>query len=132
MTSDKTILLIAMSCPSAEAAFYPSALFVEETNVLFYGAGERVLAYALDPLMQLWVDSTDCGVWGWSRRGDVVLMSAVLELVAFDIRAKKLWSAFVEPPWTYEVDGDAVHLDVMGKKSVFSIHRGPPGATVYR
>jgi hypothetical protein len=24
-----------MSCPSADAAFYPSALFVEETSILF-------------------------------------------------------------------------------------------------
>jgi hypothetical protein len=58
-------------------------------------------------------------------------MSAELELVAFDLRAKKLWTTFVEPPWTYSVEGDAVHLDVMGKKSVFSIQRGPD-ASAYR
>jgi len=52
-------------------------------------------------------------------------MSAELELAAWTLAAKKLWSTFVEPPWDYEVHGARVHLDVMGTKSVFDLENGP-------
>jgi hypothetical protein len=61
----------------------------------------------------------------WHRFGDYVLMSAELELAAWDIQGKKLWTTFVEPPWEYSVVGGRVHLDVMGNESVFSIAEGP-------
>jgi hypothetical protein len=125
---DGPLLVVCQSCPSAGAGFYPSALFVEETNVLFYGAGERILAYTLDPLARVWEDAAECGLWGWSRHGNIVVMSAELELAAFSLTAQKLWTTFVEPPWTYRVEGDEIEVDVMGKVRRFSLSHGsgPP------
>jgi hypothetical protein len=34
---------------------------------------------------------------------------------------------FVEPPWSYQVEGDQVQLDVMGTKTTFPVHSGPGG-----
>jgi len=31
----------------------------------------------------------------------------------------------VEPPWSYEIRGDQVELDVMGRKSTFVLAIGP-------
>ena len=61
----------------------------------------------------------------WKRHGEVVLMSAELELAAWDLQGNKLWSAFVEPPWTYEVHGTRVALEVMGQRSDFNVTAGP-------
>jgi hypothetical protein len=49
--------------------------------------------------------------------GPTVLMAAELELAARDHRGGKLWSMFVEPPWTYQVASGLVELDVMGTKA---------------
>ena len=70
--------------------------------------------------------SSDVGFWGWRRHGDIVLMSAELEFAAWDVSGRKLWSTFVEPPWSYEILGDRVELDVMGRKSSFVAGIGPP------
>ena len=48
-----------------------------------------------------------------------------LELAAWSAVGEKLWSTFVEPPWSYRVEGDIVHLDVMGRLSSFSLRDGP-------
>jgi hypothetical protein len=105
--------------------FNPGVLLVPETGVLFIGAGDRLLAYKLDGPQRLWEDNANAGFWSWQQHGDFVLMAAELELAAWDTHGKKLWTTFVEPPWTYRVDGDQVHLDVMGSKSSFSISSGP-------
>ncbi len=55
-------------------------------------------------------------------------MSAELELAAWDLQGKKLWSTFVEPPWDHEVQGNQIELDVMGKKSRFAVKTGTVGA----
>jgi hypothetical protein len=49
-------------------------------------------------------------------------MSAELELSAWDINGRKLWSKNVEPPWSYEIRGDRVELDVMGKAVELRCH----------
>ena len=54
-----------------------------------------------------------------------MLMAAELEFAAWDIHGAKLWTTFVEPPWTYRVEGDLVHLDVMGNMSSFPLAAGP-------
>jgi hypothetical protein len=51
-----------------------------------------------------------------------------LELTAWDLQGKKLWSTFVEPPWDYEIQGNQIELDVRGKKSRFAVKTGPVGA----
>ncbi len=65
------------------------------------------------------------GFWGWSRHGDVVVMSAELGLSAWDVRGAKLWETFVEPPWRFDVVGSDLELDVMGQRRTFSLERGP-------
>ena len=37
----------------------------------------------------------------------------------------KLWTTFVEPPWSYQVIGGQIRLDVMGTVSTFDLTRGP-------
>ena len=106
-------------------SFYPGVLVVPETDVLFVGAGERLLAYDLAHPARLWEDVADTGFWSWARYGEVVIMSAELELAAWNLEGTKLWTTFVEPPWSYEVTDEVLKLDIMGVKSEFSPRRGP-------
>jgi hypothetical protein len=111
--------------PGPEAGFFPGVFLVPESHILFVGAGTRVLAYDLQKIRRLWEDDCDTGFWGWKRHGDMVLLSAELELAGWDLQGEKKWSTFVEPPWEYAVRNGRVHLDVMGKKSNFDVKTGP-------
>jgi hypothetical protein len=51
-------------------------------------------------------------------------MAAELELAAWDLRGRKLWSRFVEPPWEYRIEGEVIILDVMGAVSRFDLRTG--------
>ncbi|QUD89857.1 hypothetical protein [Phenylobacterium montanum] len=106
------------------AGFNPGVFLIPETDVLLIGSGERLLAYDLKAPRKLWEDSTMCGFWRWSRHADIVLMSAELELAAYSLQGERLWSRLVEPPWDYSISGAQIHLDVMGKKSEFSLVSG--------
>lgn len=109
---------------------YPGILIVPETATAFIGAGERLLAYRLDPRpARLWMDTADCGFSRWSRHGEFALMSAELELAAWTTSGTKLWTMFVEPPWEYTVVDETVQLDVMGTQSSFPIAVGPQRET---
>lgn len=114
--------------PGPDAGFNPGVYLLLETSLLFIGAGERLLAYRLDPPAQIWEDHADTGFWGWERYKDVLLMSAELELAVWNIRGEKLWSTFVEPPWDYRLDEDTISLEVMGMQASFPLHEGPPAA----
>ena len=107
---------------------YPGVLLVPETAVLFIGAGERLLAYDLRGPTRLWEDQAGAGFHGWQRHEVVVMMSAELELAAWDLRGVKRWSTFVEPPWNYHVESGTVQLDVMGTVSSFPLWVGPSQA----
>jgi hypothetical protein len=108
-----------------EAGWYPGVLLVPETATLFIGAGERLLAYDLHGPACLWENRADTGFHEWQRHDDLVVMSAELELAAWDLRGGKRWSTFVEPPWAYHVEGSMVYLDVMGTVSSFPLVSGP-------
>jgi hypothetical protein len=84
--------------PGPEAGFYPGVFLVAETHLLFAGAGTRLLAYDLRSARRLWEDAADTGFWGWKRHGDVVVMSAELELAAWTLEGKKLWSILLSRP----------------------------------
>lgn len=119
-------LVVALRYSPAGYGFHPGVLLVPETMTLFVGAGESLRCYRLDdPPRRLWTDGADTGFWAWRRHGDRVLMSAELELAAWDLDGTKRWTTFVEPPWSYTVEGDTVRLDVMGSISRFAIDRGP-------
>jgi hypothetical protein len=112
--------------PSGESGFSPGVAFVPETAVLFVGAGTRLLAYTLlDRPERLWEDATYPGFWGWSVHKPVVLMAAELEFTAWTKNGEKLWTTFVEPPWSYLVAGERVRLDVMGNITEFPVSSGP-------
>ncbi len=110
--------------PSA-GGFDPGVILIPETKRLFIGAGERLLAYDLEAPQRLWEDSADTGFWCWARHGDTIIMSAELELAAWDLFGRKLWTTYVEPPWEYNVTGDILKLEVMGAKSSFNLNMGP-------
>lgn len=111
--------------PGPEGGFHPGFLLIPERHLILIGAGTCLLAYELSPVRRLWEEVAEVGFWGWRRHGDIVLMSAELEFAAWDIDGRKLWSTFVEPPWSYEILGDRVELDVMGRKSSFVAAIGP-------
>jgi hypothetical protein len=119
-------LIVAQSYSPAGAGFEPGALFVPDTNVLFLGAGERILAYSLAPLKRLWEDHADTGFLGWDQQGNIVLLTAELEFAAWDTLGRKLWTMSVEPPWSYAIRGGTIELDVMGNKQSFGLQEGPP------
>lgn len=117
-------LVVAQRYSPAQPGFDPGIALIPETHILFIGAGTRLLAYQLDTPRRLWEDTCDTGFWFWTRHGDYVVMSAELELAAWDIKGQKLWSTFVEPPWNYTVVNDDVQLDVMGQKTSFPLSTG--------
>ena len=93
--------------------------------MLFAGAGTRLLAYSLrDRPRRLWEDAADLGFWHWSVHPSAVLMASEVELAAWTRDGTKPWTTFVEPPWSYQVTGDQVQLDVMGKKTEFPLSTG--------
>jgi hypothetical protein len=118
-------IVVAQRFSPSAGGFYPGVALVEETSRLFLGAGTRLLCYDLNRVCRVWEDSTDPGFWSWTRHDDVIVMSAELELAAWNLHGEKLWTTFVEPPWDYAVHTDDVHLDVMGLKSVFPLRTGP-------
>lgn len=118
-------LAVALRFEGFESGFYPGFLLIPESDLLLVGAGTYLLAYELSPGRRLWEDYVTCGFWGWKRHGDIVLMLGELEFAALDLRAQRLWSTPVEPPWSYDVRGDEVELDVMGRISSFNIASGP-------
>ncbi len=119
------LVVAQINDPGFVPCFYPGVLLIPETDILFFGAGECLIAYDLVEPKRIWEDTADTGFWGWDRYGDIVVMSAELELAAWDINANKLWTTFVEPPWSYSVSGETLHLDVMGKKTSFPLDKGP-------
>jgi hypothetical protein len=123
---DAPEVLVAAHYSPSVGGFPPGVLIVPETAIAFVGAGTTLLAYQLgaDP-RRLWEDSAELGFWGWRRHGDTVVMSAELELAAWDINGSKLWTRFVEPPWTYEIVSGQVRLDIMGAVTLFGLREGP-------
>jgi hypothetical protein len=121
-------LVVSQRFSPAGYGFAPGVLLVPATGRLFIGAGTRLLGYHLDDSgawQRSFVDEADVGFLSWRQHGDVILMSAELELAAWTASGEKLWRTFVEPPWSYELVGDDVHLDVMGSRTTFSKHTGP-------
>lgn len=124
--NDWPFLIVTQRYAPTGYGFSPGVLLVPETHTLFVGAGTRLLGYDLSKPARLWQDQADTGFWSWGRFGPVVLMAAELELAAWDVSGRKLWSRFVEPPWEYTVTGDAVRLDVMGEISHLRLLTGEP------
>ena len=108
-------VVIAQKYQDERGTFTPGFLLVSDTSLFFLGAGERLLCYDIEKKVRLWEDRTTYGFWSWSRSGPYVLMSAEVEFGVWDTSGKKLWSTWVEPPWSFKIQGQAVALEVMGE-----------------
>jgi hypothetical protein len=100
---------------------------VPETGVLLLGCGESVCAYDMATGNKLHHDITPYAFHSWGRHGDVVVMSAELEVAAYALDGTRLWAATVAPPWDYGVAGERMHTIVMGHRVEFSLREGPRG-----
>lgn len=120
-------LVITQRFSPAQGGFSPGVLVVPETEVVFIGAGTRLLCYrhTADGWSRLWEDATTVGFWRWRRHGDIVVMSAEIQLAAWSLTGASKWTAWVEPPWEYEIVDGTVRLDVMGTVSSFPLDVGP-------
>jgi hypothetical protein len=118
------LLVVQKYSPGPKSGFYPGVLLVPETRHVFIGAGKRLLVYSWDPPQKVPTETISVGFLGWERHGQFVIMSSELELAVWNISGEKLWSTFVEPPWDYTIENDRLHLNVMGKKSSFSLGEG--------
>lgn len=98
---------------------------VPDSGVLFFGCGESVCAYDMASGTKLHQDITPYAFHSWNRHGEVVLMSGELEVAAFALDGTKLWSAVVESPWDYGVNGANMYTLVMGHKVEFPLRDGP-------
>ncbi|MGO6984308.1 hypothetical protein [Rhizobium leguminosarum] len=125
-------IVITQRYEDASGTFHPGFLVVPEASILFIGAGERLLGYDVERRERVFEDRTDYGFWGWTRQGDYVLMSAELEFAVWRKTGEKLWSAFVEPPWSFNVSGENVELDIMGQLKIFSLETGAVALTNVR
>ncbi|HXE53960.1 MAG TPA: hypothetical protein VN541_13140 [Tepidisphaeraceae bacterium] len=118
-------LVVAQRFELSDGGFDPAALLVEQFGTLFLGAGRRLLGYRLLAPNRIFEDKTDAGFLEWEQHGKVILMSGELELAAWDVWGNKLWTMPLQPAWEYHVEGDEVHLDVLGRRTVFDLHKGP-------
>jgi hypothetical protein len=120
-------LVVTQRYAPSGPGFSPGVLYVPEQRQLFIGAGTRLIAYQArsGPWRRCWVDEAECGFWSWRQHDDVVIMSAELELAAWRADGTKLWTTFVEPPWSYQVVSDQIALEVMGAVRTFDLTTGP-------
>jgi hypothetical protein len=123
---DSDLSLVVEGTFAVQGGRGPGVLIVPPTQQVFIGTGATLTAFDRrgGRWSLTWTDEAEAGFWDWSQHGDVVLMAAELELAVWSSDGVKLWSRFVEPPWSYSVHGSDVHLDVMGTESLLSLRDG--------
>jgi hypothetical protein len=119
-------LMISQTFAPWVGGYSPGVLVIPETQRVFVRAGTRLLCYWGDEgtWARQWQDTAEAGFWGWRLHDYIVVMSAELELAAWTSSGDKLWTTFVEPPWSYSVNDSTVRLDVMGTVSEFPLRTG--------
>jgi hypothetical protein len=127
--SGALLLVNGWYAPGPRSGFLPSILVVPETAVAFVGAGTVARSYALESPALIESHETNVGFWNWQQHGNLVVMSSELELSVWTTQGRKLWSRFVEPPWSYEVEGEGIQVDVMGEQVRLDIRTGTPVRT---
>lgn len=110
--------------PGPQSGFYPGALLIPETNLLFLGAGERLLVYTLEEPVRLGEYHLPGGFWQWERVQDRVILSSENELAVWDIHGRKRWDFALEPPWQYALEDDTIHVSMGGKQTALHCERG--------
>jgi hypothetical protein len=119
-----TLIVAQRYSPGPQSGFYPGVLYIPETDLLLLGAGERILAYTLDPARKLWQYNLVSGFQHWERWQDRIIMASENELAVFDIHGLKRWDFTVEPPWNYTLEGDTLHVYMNGKQTALHCERG--------
>jgi hypothetical protein len=119
-------LVISQRYEPSGYGFHPGLLIVPETSVVFVGAGSRLLAYRMTPEPhRLWEDETFMGFWSWEAHEGTILMSAEMELAAWNSHGEKLWTTPVDPPWHYTLEPGRMTLNVTGDERSFPLPGGP-------
>lgn len=114
-------LAIAQRYEPCAGGFHPGFLVIPESDVLFIGAGQRILLYNLKQVKKIDEDFYNEGFLGWIRYRDYVIMLAELDVTCWRSSGEKMWSRFVEPPYNVEFEDNKIILDIMGKKIKFDI-----------
>lgn len=112
------------SDPIEYGGFDPGILIVPETNTLFVGAGTIVRTYDLKNQKRKFEKKLSCGFWGWSRHHDLILMQEESEFGIYTLDGQEIWSTFVEPPWSFDIEDNRVKLDVMDEISYRDLKTG--------
>lgn len=101
--------------------FHPGFLLIPETDTLFIGAGQTILAYNLKDIKKIDEDYYYGGFLGWLRYKDYVVMMAEVDIACWKNNGEKLWTRFAEPPYNIEFNGDEIILDSMGEIIKFNL-----------
>lgn len=112
------------SNPIEYGGFHPGILIVPETGTFFIGPGKVIRTYDLKVPKRKSEKELSCGFQGWARHDDFVVMQGELAFGLYSPEGREIWSAFVEPPWTYDVEENRVKLNVMGKISYRNLKTG--------
>ncbi len=106
---DRPVLELVIKYPSEW--WKPGVLLVPESKVVFLEVSGRIYIYDLEAGLQIAYERIDFPSWWWHREGDTVLLVAELDLMAWDISGRKLWSTDIEPPHDVTVRDGVVHVD---------------------
>ena len=106
----------------------PCVLLVPETNTLFVGANPTIAVYDVATARRL-VRDNDTWFYDWARHGDIVLMSSEMELAGYSLDGDRLWTEYIDPPWSTRVVNDVVEIEGDGAKSRLSLQTGRAVAT---
>ncbi|MBA2964348.1 MULTISPECIES: hypothetical protein [Ramlibacter] len=124
--SSALLLVNGWYSPGPRSGFLPGILVVPETAVAFIGAGTVARSYSLESPALIECHETSVGFSGWQQHGNLVVMACELELSVWTTQGTRLWSRFVEPPWSYEVEGEQIDVDVMGEQVRLDMRTGMP------
>lgn len=121
------VLVVEGVIEGAESGFAPAVLVAEDAARVFVGAAQEARCYVLDATgwHLEWQRRTEVGFWRWARHGDIVLMLAELEIVAWDATGVFRWTMAVEPPYSYRVEAGVIEATTDGRTTRFPIDRGP-------
>lgn len=112
------------SDPIDYGGFHPGLLVAPETNTLFVGAGTVIRTYDLKQQKKRFEKELPCGFWGWIRHNDLVIMQEELQFGIYTLDGQEIWSTYVEPPWTFEIHGGLVTLNVMDEITYRDLRTG--------
>ena len=101
-------------------------LYIEDTGLLFLGAGTHCSCFSLIEDKWPWNDSNILDFVSWMLIGDAVIMKAEREVSCWNVRGRLLWGAYLDEDWTIEIEGeDAVTLTNGNHIHSFNLYIGP-------